>query len=149
MQDGGPEDADGAVNGSIVALCGPLRAESGSQSSQAVNSSGGKCDLAAEAATPQHREQVGGFLNRPLSEHLGVHLFEFQGRHRHNQSLISTIEGLRHTGNKLHPLETKSTEWMNGLVESTRFIDPEYPVAPEKLVQEFLSDESGESDKRI
>lgn len=42
MQDGGSEDADGAVNGSIVALCGPLRAESGSPSSQAVdNSSGG------------------------------------------------------------------------------------------------------------
>jgi phosphatidylserine/phosphatidylglycerophosphate/cardiolipin synthase-like enzyme/uncharacterized membrane protein YdjX (TVP38/TMEM64 family) len=101
-----------------------------------------ECNVAIEARGDERiRRAIGGLRNRLLAEHLGTDPQTVGAEvARQEGSLIKAIEALQHPGRTLMPIEPRVPPEVDALVPASAVVDPEKPVDPEKLVQEFVPD---------
>ncbi len=106
-----------------------------------------ECDLAIEADGDKKIEQeIGRFRDSLIAEHLGVRPEEFRTRLEEQKSLAKAIDSLRGNAERtLEPVDGAVTEWLDQMVPDSAIVDPEAPVAPEKLIDEFVPPEERRS----
>jgi uncharacterized membrane protein YdjX (TVP38/TMEM64 family) len=96
-----------------------------------------ECDLAIDAAEDGRVEHgIGRFRARLLAEHLGVTPERMSEAIAAHDSLIAAVEALRGGARDLVPLECPPSAWLDTLVPDG--IDPESPVDPDRLIEEFV-----------
>jgi len=96
-----------------------------------------ECDLAIEAYDLSTERTIANFRHRLLAEHLGVTPVEVAAHYAEHRSLIRTIETLgRDRG--LKPIEDVAIDWLDEVVPDSFLIDPERPLNPDQLVEEFF-----------
>ena len=104
-----------------------------------------ECNVAIEARGDERiRRAIAQVRNRLLAEHLGTDPETFGTEcARHGGRLIATIEALRRPGERtLEPLDPVVPPDIDALVPEDAVIDPERPVRPEELVEEFVPPEA-------
>lgn len=99
-----------------------------------------ECDLAIEATPEQVHVQdaIRAFRNRLLSEHLDVSAEQINAQVRERRSLIGAIEALRKSGRTLQLLEPRLPSDAKIILTDTQIVDPERPVDPTLLMDEFV-----------
>jgi len=112
----------------------------------------GECDLALEAAADDDvrtTEAIAAFRRRLLAEHLDRTVEEVAQAEHAQGSLIAAIDALRDGARTLQPLPLASTQEIERLPD-TDLLDPEQPVDPERLAEQFLhEDERAPASRRI
>jgi len=111
-----------------------------------------ECDLALESRGQATIQQaIGVFRNSLLAEHLGSTTAQVGALLAQNNSLVDTIRALR--GNQHRTLalvDCSVPALLDQMVPESAIVDPESPVAPEKLVDEFvLSEKSGSASSSL
>jgi phospholipase D1/2 len=97
-------------------------------------------DLAVAAgADGALRAAIARFRNRLLAEHLGSDVDAVADALERHGSLIGAIEALKTGSRALVPLSGEVPPEMNQWVPKSVLLDPERPVAPEALVDYFVS----------
>jgi phospholipase D1/2 len=107
-----------------------------------------ECDLALEAEGNRTIEQaIERLRNSLLAEHLGASAEDFARTMDQTHSLIASIKKFRTDRSRtLELVDCSVPEWLDQMIPDSALLDPETPIAPEKLVDEFvLSDERGSS----
>jgi len=108
-----------------------------------------ECDLAIEASGEDSTERaIATFRNRLLAEHLGVSKDVIADNVSSRQSLIEAVNELGNSQRTLVPLEVETAEWSERVLPARAIFDPERPVAPEKLVEEFVPEDARRSGKK-
>ena len=100
-----------------------------------------ECNIAIEArGNARIRAVIAGFRNRLLGEHLGTATETVAAEiERHGGSLIGAIETLHRPGTRtLEPINPTVSPELDALVPAGAVVDPERPVDPEVLVQDFV-----------
>jgi phospholipase D1/2 len=99
-----------------------------------------ECNIAIEARGDERiRRAIAGLRDRLLAEHLGTDPQTVGAEiARHDGRLINAIEALKHPGRTLEPIEPRVPPEIDALVPASAVVDPEQPMDPEKLVQEFV-----------
>jgi phosphatidylserine/phosphatidylglycerophosphate/cardiolipin synthase-like enzyme/uncharacterized membrane protein YdjX (TVP38/TMEM64 family) len=101
-----------------------------------------ECDLAIEALGEDRIEKaIATFRNQLLAEHLGVSTDAVADRLSTRQSLIEMVDGLGDSERTLVPLEVEDPEWSEKVLPASAVFDPERPVSPEKLLEEFVPED--------
>jgi phospholipase D1/2 len=100
-----------------------------------------ECDLAIEAAGPRISEALAALRCRLLAEHLGTSTAQVAATFERTGSLAATIEALRGNVRSLSPLPHEIDPELDTLVPQGGLIDPEMPIDPDRLVDEFVSRE--------
>jgi phospholipase D1/2 len=111
----------------------------------------GECDLALEAAADDDArtiEAIAAFRRRLLAEHLGRSAEEIAQAERAQGSLVGAIEALRDGARTLQALPLASTQEIERLLPETDLLDPEQPVDPERLAEQFLHEDVRASARR-
>jgi phospholipase D1/2 len=104
-----------------------------------------ECDLAFQP-NPDAARAIASLRNSLLAEHLGVAVEEFARVLAEKNSLIGAIDALRANGARtLEPLNSAVPEWLNQMIPESAVVDPESSIAPEKLIDEFVSSHERES----
>jgi phospholipase D1/2 len=102
-----------------------------------------ECDLAIESAgRPEAETAIARFRNTLIAEHLGSSPEQVETVLRQTNSLIGAIRTLR--GNPQRSLalvECAMPDWLDQMIPAYAVVDPESPVAPESLVEEFIVSE--------
>jgi len=102
-----------------------------------------ECDLALEwQGNPQTAGAIADFRNRLLAEHLEVEPKDISAKMERLDSLVKAIEVLQGGDRTLKPLAMISSEWVEELSTATELVDPEEPIEPESLVEEFIPEKS-------
>lgn len=100
-----------------------------------------ECDLAIESeGDSKVEEAIRGFRTELLAEHLGANAEALTEMGRNKWSLLSTIEKIRISTNRLRPLEPDTPAWVESLAPDRQVVDPEKPMPPEQLVESFLDE---------
>jgi phosphatidylserine/phosphatidylglycerophosphate/cardiolipin synthase-like enzyme/uncharacterized membrane protein YdjX (TVP38/TMEM64 family) len=105
-----------------------------------------ECDLALEAGDKHEvRQAIALFRNSLLAEHLGTAPAKVAAVLAETHSLIGTIRALHGNGSRtLELVDCSIPDWLDRMVPESAIVDPESPIASEKLVEEFvLSEERG------
>lgn len=105
-----------------------------------------ECDLALESrGEPRIEQAIGAFRNSLVAEHLGVAPEQVAARLEETGSLIATIRSLRNGERRnLMRVDCSVPAWLDQMIPQSAILDPESPLAPEKLVDEFvLSEQNG------
>jgi uncharacterized membrane protein YdjX (TVP38/TMEM64 family) len=101
-----------------------------------------ECDLAIEALGEERTEKaIANFRNQLLAEHLGVSADVVAESLSTRKSLIEAVNELANSERTLVPLEVEAVEWSEKVLPASAVFDPERPVAPEKLIKEFVPEE--------
>ena len=101
-----------------------------------------ECNIALDGAhSPRIAAAITGMRDRLLAEHLGESVDRVAKTLADTDSLIGTIEALRGRERTLEPHEPMVTPDIDALVPGEAVIDPETPIAPEKLVSQFVPEE--------
>ena len=102
-----------------------------------------ECDLAIEANGRRDIEAaIARFRNTLLAEHLRSSPERVAELLRETQSLIGAVRALR--GNPERTLEFVDCavpDWLEQMIPESAVVDPEAPLAPESLVEEFVVSE--------
>ncbi len=107
-----------------------------------------ECDLAIEALGEERTEKaIANFRNQLLAEHLGVSADAVGDILSTRQSLIEAVNELGNSERTLVPIEVEEDEWSEKVLPASAVFDPERPVAPGKLVEEFVPEEVRQSGK--
>ena len=103
-----------------------------------------ECNVAIEARGDERiRRAIAQVRNRLLAEHLGTEPVTVEAETaRHGGSLIKTVEALRRPGRTLEPIDPTVPPEIDALVPASAVVDPERPVDPEELVDEFVPREA-------
>jgi hypothetical protein len=107
-----------------------------------------ECDLAFEAEGNRTIQQaIERLRNSLLAEHLGASSEDFARNYGANPFFDSSIRKFRTDRSRtLELVDCSVPEWLDQMIPDSALLDPETPIAPEKLVDEFvLSDERGSS----
>jgi len=111
-----------------------------------------ECDLAVEVgedAAPA-LDAIARFRRRLLAEHLGAAEDALARAEREQGSLAAAIDHLCGGARSLRPLPLVDAAEIERLLPETELIDPERPVEPEALAQQFLhEDERAPAGRRI
>jgi phosphatidylserine/phosphatidylglycerophosphate/cardiolipin synthase-like enzyme/uncharacterized membrane protein YdjX (TVP38/TMEM64 family) len=105
-----------------------------------------ECDLAFEAKGRKDVAQaIARFRNSLVAEHLAVSPEKVAELCARNHSLIATIRSLRGNDQRsLALVDCSVPAWLDQMIPESAILDPESPLAPEKLVDEFvLSEQNG------
>ena len=102
-----------------------------------------ECDLSIESGGRQDIEDaIGRFRNTLLAEHLGAttkEVAEILGR---TGSLIAVARALRGRSERtLELVDCTVADWLDQMIPQSAVFDPEAPLAPETLVEEFVVSE--------
>jgi phosphatidylserine/phosphatidylglycerophosphate/cardiolipin synthase-like enzyme/membrane protein DedA with SNARE-associated domain len=102
-----------------------------------------ECDLAIAAGSEdrERQETIAGFRNRLIAEHLGVKPGRVARAVEDHDSLIGAITSLRQGQRTLKTLPAEVSSEVDAWVPESDLLDPEKPVAPEKLLDLFVSPE--------
>jgi phospholipase D1/2 len=102
-----------------------------------------ECDLAIEAnGNTDIEDAIARFRNALLAEHLGAGREEVAEVLRDTGSLIEVVHTLRKQGDRtLEKVNCNVPEWLDQMVPEAAVLDPESPLAPESLVEEFVVSE--------
>jgi phosphatidylserine/phosphatidylglycerophosphate/cardiolipin synthase-like enzyme/uncharacterized membrane protein YdjX (TVP38/TMEM64 family) len=101
-----------------------------------------ECDLAIEASGEDRSEKaIANFRNRLVAEHLGVSADVVADKLSTRQSLIEVIDELGNSERTLVSIEVEEPEWSEKVLPASAVFDPERPVSPEKLIEEFVPEE--------
>ena len=102
-----------------------------------------ECNIAVEArGEPCQAKAIAALRNRLLAEHLGVDPAQFAQKLVATGSLIATIEALRGNPRTLTPLGTDVVSELDTPLVDAALMDPEAPVDPDKLLDDFVPPES-------
>lgn len=107
-----------------------------------------ECNLVIEARGEERiRRLIAALRNRLLAEHLGTDTQTVAGAiERERGRLIPAIESLQRPGSRtLERLEPRVPPEIDALVPAEAIIDPERPVKPDELVDEFVPREARKS----
>ncbi len=105
-----------------------------------------ECNLVCEGSGQGAIERsVARLRNELLAEHLGSSAETVAESFAKTHSLIDTIRSLRgNSGRNLERVNCAVPEWLDQMIPESAIVDPESPLAPENLVQEFVvSEENG------
>jgi len=98
-----------------------------------------ECDLAFEASGEEAvRRGIRGFRDRLLGEHLGFEPAQVAAVVAQRGGLIAGIESLRGGGRTLREFQVPSPEQMTSWLPDAELLDPERPIDPDKLADEFV-----------
>jgi len=97
-----------------------------------------ECDLAIEVVDRAMPDTIAALRNRLLAEHLGVSAEKVAQEHRTTGSLARAIENLRGGQRSLGALDGAVSEALDGMVPEAAVVDPERPLDPDQLMQEFI-----------
>ncbi|HZD41787.1 MAG TPA: VTT domain-containing protein, partial [Terriglobales bacterium] len=99
-----------------------------------------ECDLAFESGgQPRIQRVIGDFRNTLMAEHLGTTSGQVAECLTQTQSMIDTIRRLRKKETRrLTLVDCSVPVWLDQMIPESAILDPEAPVAPEKLVDEFV-----------
>ena len=99
-----------------------------------------ECNIAIEARGEERvRRVIASLRDRLLAEHLGSDPQTVGAEiARCNGGLIKAIDLLKRPGRTLEPINPEVSPEIDALVPATAVVDPERPVDPEELVQEFV-----------
>jgi phospholipase D1/2 len=106
-----------------------------------------ECDLAFEAKAEHDRieEAIRGFRNRLIGEHMAMDYESFDAAVRRHGALIPAIESLRGPGRSLYPLEPELEQFHSNPLSDAELMDPERPVSPEALLDQFVPEQETRS----
>jgi phospholipase D1/2 len=110
-----------------------------------------ECDLAFRAFGENQREHaraIAGLRTRLLAEHLGVTPAALEARFAESNSWILAIESLSGGPRGLAPLGSGPEPAVHLAVLDGLVCDPERPISPEKLIEEFVPAGSRRSARR-
>ena len=109
-----------------------------------------ECDLAIEAKGRRDIEAaIARVRNTLLAEHLGSNPERVAELLRETQSLIGVIRALRGKSERtLEFVDSAVPEWLDQMIPESAVVDPESPLAPESLVEEFVVSERHGSGSR-
>lgn len=104
-----------------------------------------ECNVAIEARGEERtRRMIARLRDRLLAEHLGTQTDTVASEMaRKSGSLIKAINTLKRPGRTLEPINPDVPEEIDSRIPASAMIDPERPVNPEKLVEEFVPPEAG------
>jgi len=97
-----------------------------------------ECDLAIEASESATGQAITNLRHRLVAEHLGVTPEKVAEQSAAERSLARAIENLRGNRRTLQTLDGTVSEWLDGMVPDSALIDPERPLNPDELVEQFL-----------
>ena len=100
-----------------------------------------ECDIALGAFGDGHEKSaraIAGLRTRLLAEHLGVAPAALEARFADSKSWIRAIESLRGGPRGLRPLGLGPEPAVHLAVLDGLVCDPERPISPEKLIEEFV-----------
>ena len=97
-----------------------------------------ECDLAVEAVEPATEHSIAKLRNRLLAEHLGVSPERVAEEHSAERSLVRAIEKLRGGNRTLGILDGSVSPTLDEMVPAAAVIDPERPLSPDELMQQFI-----------
>jgi phosphatidylserine/phosphatidylglycerophosphate/cardiolipin synthase-like enzyme/uncharacterized membrane protein YdjX (TVP38/TMEM64 family) len=99
-----------------------------------------ECNIVIEARGDERiRRAIAGLRDRLLSEHLGTEQRTIAEEvARRDGRLIAAIEALRRPGRTLEPINPSVSPEIDALVPASAVVDPERPIDPEELVDEFV-----------
>jgi uncharacterized membrane protein YdjX (TVP38/TMEM64 family) len=97
-----------------------------------------ECDLAVEASGPATEKAIANLRHRLLAEHLGVSPRRVAEEIAAERSLSRAIENLRGGERSLGALDGSVSDTLDGMVPQAAVIDPERPLRPEELMEEFV-----------
>jgi len=102
-----------------------------------------ECDLAFDTDGRKEMEQrIALFRNALIAEHLGVQPEQVSRTLSGTNSLIKTIDALRgNSARTLELLDGSVSEWLDQMIPESAIVDPESPIAAEKLVDELVAPE--------
>jgi phosphatidylserine/phosphatidylglycerophosphate/cardiolipin synthase-like enzyme/uncharacterized membrane protein YdjX (TVP38/TMEM64 family) len=102
-----------------------------------------ECDLAVAAgpADTALRKTIAALRARLIGEHLGKTADEVMRAVEARAGLITAIEALQGDTRTLVPLDVAINPEVEAWVPESDLLDPEEPVAPDKLVDQFVSPE--------
>jgi phosphatidylserine/phosphatidylglycerophosphate/cardiolipin synthase-like enzyme/uncharacterized membrane protein YdjX (TVP38/TMEM64 family) len=100
-----------------------------------------ECDLAIEAQGAPAEQAIGNFQDRLLAEHLGIPPEELAERRRSKPSLIRVIDEIRGGPRTLIEVDGVVTEWLDQMIPESAVLDPESPIRPDELIDQFLPEE--------
>jgi len=101
-----------------------------------------ECDLAIEALGEERiKRAITNFRNQLIAEHLGVSVDAVADSMSTKRSLIETMDELGNSPRTLVPIEVEETEWSEKGLPASALFDPERPMSPEKLIEEFVPEE--------
>lgn len=100
-----------------------------------------ECNLAIEAGCGAHAEAIGGLRRRLLAEHLGCSSEEVAAQERELDSVVAALDVLGGGPRTLIPLPARLPEWIDGLEDEIDVLDPERPIAFDRLREQFLPEE--------
>jgi phospholipase D1/2 len=101
-----------------------------------------ECDLAIEAKGDRRIEEaIERLRNRLLGEHLDVSPDTIAAATREKDSLLQAVDSLLTSERSLRPLEFEAPQYLQNLVQSSIFIDPECPTDPEQLIGQYVPEE--------
>lgn len=106
-----------------------------------------ECDLALEARGDDDEHAltaIAGFRRRLLAEHLGTTEEALAQAERAQGSLVAAIDALRDGERTLAPLPLAAADAFDEWVPDIELLDPERPVDPESLAQQFVHEEERE-----
>ena len=105
-----------------------------------------ECDLAIEAGDrAEVKQAIARFRNGLIAEHVGSSAEQVAVSLCQTKSLIGTINALRVKPQRtLQLVDCAVPDWLDRMIPQFAVVDPESPVAPETLVNEFvLSEQHG------
>ncbi|HWP60168.1 MAG TPA: VTT domain-containing protein [Candidatus Acidoferrales bacterium] len=100
-----------------------------------------ECDLAIEAEDAPTEEAIADFLNRLCAEHLGIAPEKFGAERAAEGSLIRALEKHRGGPRTLAEVSGVVSEWLDQVIPEAAVLDPESPIRPDELVEQFLPEE--------
>jgi phospholipase D1/2 len=108
-----------------------------------------ECDLAIEIdvdhegheGAAQKVEAIAVFRRRLLAEHLGTSVDALAQAEQAQDSLVAAIDSLRGGERTLAPLPLVEADEFDRWVPDVELLDPERPVDPESLAQQFVHEE--------
>jgi phospholipase D1/2 len=99
-----------------------------------------ECNIVIEARGDERvRRAIAGLRNRLLGEHLGTEPDIVAAETaRQGGRLVRTVEALKRPGRTLEPINPDVSPEIDALVPASAVVDPERPVDPDDLVNEFV-----------
>jgi phospholipase D1/2 len=107
-----------------------------------------ECDLVIEAKHERTEQAIAELRNRLLAEHLGTDPDAVARAMQQHGSLIAAVESLQGKGRTLKPLVDEITPEVDAMLPEAAVIDPERPLDPEELMNEFVPHEAQPSTRK-
>jgi phosphatidylserine/phosphatidylglycerophosphate/cardiolipin synthase-like enzyme/uncharacterized membrane protein YdjX (TVP38/TMEM64 family) len=106
-----------------------------------------ECTLTIEASGDERqrariRTAIARMRNRLLAEHLGTTPVQVESALLSHRSLHATVDALGQPDRRLQPIEPEVTPELDALIPQQALFDPEQPIEPDKLVQQFVPQEA-------